>query len=83
MWHAVASSLQCTAGKNMIFCLLYWHKLLTRKIVVTRSHFAVNLMMQLHVTVAVADNAGTTPKYLEKPTALPSCPLWTAPKLML
>lgn len=89
--HLVAGSLQCTAGNNMIFCLLYWHELLTRKTVVTRSNFAVNLMMQLHVTVtlswmktvAAADNAGKTPKYLEKPAALPSCPLWTAPKLML
>jgi hypothetical protein len=75
----------------MIFCLLYWHELSTRKAVVTRSHFAVNLMMQLHVTVtmswmktvAVADNTGKTPKYLEKPGALPSCPLWTALKLLL
>jgi hypothetical protein len=62
----------------MIFCLLYWHELSTRKTVVTRSHFAVNLMMQLHVTVtlswmktvAVADKTGKMPKYLEKPAVL-------------
>jgi hypothetical protein len=34
-------------------------------------------------TVAVADNTGKTPNYLEKPAALPYCPLWTALKLML
>lgn len=47
--------------------------------------------MQLHVTVtlswmktvAVADNTGEAPKYLEKCAALSSCPLWTALKLML
>jgi len=79
----------------MIFCLLHWHELShtqkKKKKVVTRSHFSVNLMMQLHVTVtlswmktvAVADNTDTTLKYLEKPAALPSCPLWIVLKLML